>query len=119
MNDQPLGSRLENVHRGSGGVWVHDLLHPRSLEPFSAALWCELEPGAKVGRHRQQRDPELIICVSGQGEIEVDKVSAPFTRGVTTLLPHGSTLALCNPGTEPLVYLIIKAHCGVHRNQAG
>lgn len=103
------GSRIENVHGGQGVVHVHNLMHDRALDPFSAALWCELEPGASVGRHRQQRDPELVICISGEGQVEVDGQSAPFVRGVTVLLPFESTLALTNPSSEPLVYLIIKA----------
>jgi quercetin dioxygenase-like cupin family protein len=97
------------LHGGEGTVRVADLLHPHELPPFTAVLWCELEPGARVGRHQQQRDPEILVCIDGEGTVEVDGVTRPLVRGLTVLLPFGSALALRNPGDEPLVYLIVKA----------
>jgi len=102
-------SMLNDLHGGQGVVTVHSLMHGRLLAPFSAALWCELEPGASVGRHQQQRDQELVICIGGAGKVEVDGQTAPFVRGVTVLLPLGSSLALENPSSEPLTYIIVKA----------
>lgn len=104
-----MKTRLVDLHGGTGAVEVEDLLGSRMLPPFSAVLWCELEPGASVGRHRQQRDPELLIGVSGAGEAEVDGMPQALSSGATVLLPFGSTLALRNPGPERLVYVIVKA----------
>ena len=50
-----------------------------------------------------------MICIGGTGKVEVDGQTAPFVRGVTVLLPLGSSLALENPSSEPLTYIIVKA----------
>lgn len=90
-----------------------DLL-PDPLEPFSAVLACELEPGASVGKHSQQRDPEIVICIEGDGTAVVSGTEHRLHPGATVALPYGETLALRNNATDrPLRYLIIKAHVPV------
>ena len=78
--------------------------------PFTTALWCSLEPLGSVGNHRQQEDPEIILAIEGKGEIRIDGVISPFTRGCLFYLKLGSILAIRNTSrTEELVYVIIKA----------
>ena len=98
---------------GKGSVEVWDLLARRPFPPFSAALACELEPGGSVGPHVQQRDPELILCAQGSGEIEVNGGARPFPAGEMAMLPHGCTLAIRNLSeSAPLRYFIIKGRTG-------
>lgn len=94
---------------GDGTVTTWSRL-PASASPFSAAIWCELSPGGSVGAHRQQRDPELVLCIEGEGEIDVGRTPHSFTRGDVIFVPAGEVLRIQNLNPEsPLVYTIIKA----------
>lgn len=111
LSDAPYPSDVRHkLFDGEGSVEVWDLLARRPFEPFSAILACELTPGGSVGRHQQQRDPEIVLCGQGSGQIEVNGHERPFTPGELVLLPFGSTMAIRNSSTvEPLRYFIIKA----------
>ncbi|MBX3270187.1 MAG: cupin domain-containing protein [Sandaracinaceae bacterium] len=94
---------------GEGTVTVYNLL-TRAAPPFSAVLACELEPGGSVGRHVQQRDPELVLGLEGDGEATVDDTPWPLGPGDLVYLAHGQVLSIANRSREaPLRYLIIKA----------
>lgn len=110
----PFGAHVPSVRAdlfgGKGVVAVHDLLGARLAPPFAAALGCVLEAGGRVGRHRQQQCPEIVIGLGGEGEIEVDRRARPFGPGDVVYLPLGSVLAIRNLSAEaPLEYLIVKA----------
>lgn len=111
LAEQPYPNDIRSaLFGGKGSVGVWDLLAGRPFAPFSAALACELEAGGSVGRHMQQRDPELLLCAQGDGEILVDGKARPFTPGEVALLPHGSSLEIRNlTSDQPLRYFIIKA----------
>jgi quercetin dioxygenase-like cupin family protein len=111
MKLDPAGAdRREALFGGQGAVLVWDLMRGQALEPFSAVLGCELEPGASVGPHVQQRDPEIVICLEGRGTAKVNGQAHALEPGAVVALPHGSTLALANEEpAAPLRYLIIKA----------
>jgi quercetin dioxygenase-like cupin family protein len=95
---------------GTGNVKVTDLIGPRATPPFSAVLFCELDPGGSVGAHQQQRDPELVLGIDGIGEATVAGNAEPLEPGSTIYVPFGATLSLKNLSpSEPLRYLIIKA----------
>jgi quercetin dioxygenase-like cupin family protein len=95
---------------GQGAVKVWDLLQQTRIEPFAAALACELDPGGSVGAHVQQQFPEIVVCVEGRGSASVDGVPHALEPGALVALPHGKTLAIRNDSSEaPLRYLIIKA----------
>lgn len=102
------GSRRD-LFGGRGEVQVWSLLHPRALEPFKAALWCELEPSGVVGRHVQQEFPEILVCLSGEGVVSIGHESHRFTAGVCLTLPLGEVLQISCGDQAPLSYLIIKA----------
>ena len=73
-------------------------------------LACELAPGGKVGTHRQEHYPEIVVVTEGEGTAELDGVASPIGIGSAIALPLGSTLALANGSSEqPLRYLIVKA----------
>jgi quercetin dioxygenase-like cupin family protein len=108
--DDARADRRVGLFGGVGAVRVWDLLGGAAAEPFSAVLACELEPGATVGAHVQQRDPEIVLCLAGQGAALVDGVVHELVPGAVVHLPFGKTLALENVSpVEPLFYLIIKS----------
>ena len=89
-------------------VW--DLLGRAELSPFTAVLACELSPGGRVGVHRQELYPEIVVVIEGAGSAELDGAKVPVAVGTLLALPLGSTLSLTNESTSvPLRYLIIKA----------
>ena len=95
---------------GRGQVQIWNLMSSTPLPPFTTALWCSLEPGADVGRHRQEEDAELVICISGNGTAQVDDDTHPLRPGSLVQLPLGAILALRNHDRDhPLEYLILKA----------
>lgn len=87
-----------------------DLAGEPTVAPFSAVLACELEPASSVGKHVQQRDPEIVIVIEGTGTAHVGGERRDLKPGTVVELPFGKSLALENRSdTEPLRYLIIKA----------
>lgn len=108
-NDLPHDVR-HDLFGGRGEVRVWNLLGGAHAPPFSAVLRCSLQPGGSVGAHRQQRDPELIVCIDGTGRLTIDGQHMDFLPGLTAYLPHGSQLAIHNASDETdLIYTIIKA----------
>jgi quercetin dioxygenase-like cupin family protein len=105
--------RREALFGGKGEVLVWDLMGRARLAPFTAVLACELAPGGRVGTHRQQQYPEIVVITSGEGTAELDGAACPISEGAVLALPLGSTLALTNGSSDaPLRYLIIKAEAG-------
>jgi quercetin dioxygenase-like cupin family protein len=107
-----LGHPLErrDLFGGSGEVLVWDLMGHAALPPFTAVLACELAPGGRVGTHRQEHFPEIVVVTEGEGTAELDGAACPIGVGSVLALPLGSTLALANGSAErPLRYLIVKA----------
>jgi len=99
----------KDMFGGVGTVKVWNLLRRKS-EPFVAALACELEPGGRVGSHRQQEFPEIVIGIAGLGEAVVNDQQFGLRPGDVVHLPLGDSLQIINHSeTEPLQYLIIKA----------
>ncbi len=108
--DDRKPARREKLFGGEGAVLVWDLLGATRADPFRAVLYCELDPGGSVGRHRQEHYPEIVIALSGLGEAQVDGARHPMGSGDVVHLPLGSVLALTNlSAEEPLRYLIVKA----------
>jgi quercetin dioxygenase-like cupin family protein len=100
----------EGLFGGTGAVRVWDLLGPQSAPPFTAVLFCELDPAGSVGRHQQEEFPEIVVGIEGDGEVRVDDRELSLCRGEVVHLPLGSVLSIANRSAElPLRYLIIKA----------
>ncbi|MEM6993765.1 MAG: hypothetical protein AAF721_24840 [Myxococcota bacterium] len=95
---------------GKGQVLVWNLLQGKAAPPFTAVLSCELEEGGHVGRHVQQEFDEIVLGLTGYGEIRVDGKAQPFGPGAVAYLPLGSTLEIVNEAADKVLrYLIIKA----------
>jgi quercetin dioxygenase-like cupin family protein len=93
---------------GEGTVRVWDL--GGRTPPLTAVLWCELEPGGRVGKHRQDTDDEVVIVVEGEGVIYVDGAAHASVQGSAVALPLGKMLEIDNASVDaPLRYLIVKA----------
>jgi quercetin dioxygenase-like cupin family protein len=102
--------RRHQLFGGTGDVLVESL-RGSLCEPFSAALYCELSPGGRVGAHQQQTESEIIIGLEGEATLSVNSVRHVVSSGVLVSLPLGETLAIDNTSlTLPFRYLIIKAH---------
>jgi len=98
-----------NLFGGQGTVEIDSLLIDKG-QPFSAVLWCSLEVGGSIGKYCQQRDPEIILCISGKGEICIDSQVHSMTAKSLVYMPFGSVMSLLNTSeTEPFVYVIVKA----------
>ncbi|HEY8432759.1 MAG TPA: cupin domain-containing protein [Sandaracinaceae bacterium] len=105
--------RREALFGGEGAVVVWDLLGRASAEPFTAVLWCALEPGGRVGPHVQEHFPEIVVGLDGDGEATVGGAVHPLMPGDVVYLPLGAVLSITNRSRdEPLSYLIVKARPG-------
>ena len=108
--DESRSEIRENLFGGEGAVRIWNCLTSHPTEPFKAALWCQLDPGGFVGRHRQTEYPEVVLCVGGIGRAVVGGQAHSLVRGNMVYLPLGATLSLHNESDEvALEYVIIKA----------
>jgi len=108
LEERPSFKR-DNLFGGMGTVEIWDLLGQRQADPFTAVLWCRLEPDGNVGRHQQSTEHEILVCLSGRGQAAVDQKHFPLSPGEMVYLPLGAILALDNLSSDhDLSYLIIK-----------
>jgi quercetin dioxygenase-like cupin family protein len=108
----PLDPSLADVRRelfgGVGAVRVWDL--GATTPPFTAVLFCELDPGGRVGEHVQKEDTEVVVVVSGEAVLYVDGRARGCVPGDAVALPLGSKLSIDNASpTAPVRYVIVKA----------
>jgi len=69
-----------------------------------------LAPGASVGRHSTERYEELIVVLSGVGELRLTGQSALALReGTVAYSPPHTEHDVLNTGTAPLRYLYVVA----------
>ena len=96
---------------GTGAVRVWDL--GPTPPPFTAALFCELDPGGRVGEHLQRTEQEIIVVVGGEAVLYVNGRAHACVEGSAVPLPLGATLAIDNASpTEVVRYVIVKAKTG-------
>jgi len=106
---KPPNFTQRDLFGGSGAVDIWNM-RTSNCPPFSASLWCSLEPNGVVGRHRQQDDPEIVICIAGEGVAMIGKTAHVMVSGVMLYLAFGQVLSIENKSdVESLDYLIIKA----------
>jgi len=108
--DESRSEIRRNLFGGEGAVRIWNCLTSHPTDPFKAALWCQLDPGGSVGRHRQTEYPEVVLCVGGIGRAVVGDVAHSLVRGNLVYLPLGASLSLHNESDEvALEYVILKA----------
>lgn len=106
--DPKRASAREKLFGGTGTVRVWDL--GARTPPFTAVLYCELDPGGRVGKHRQDADEEIVIVVEGEAVLYVDGKANACGRGGAVALPKGAVLEIDNASADaPVRYLIVKA----------
>jgi quercetin dioxygenase-like cupin family protein len=107
--ETPPDFQQSDLFGGNGTVELWNLKQ-KAMPPFTTALWCSLEPNGSVGRHKQQEDSEVILCISGDGLAKVGQTIHRLTTGALIYLPFGQVLSLKNSSsTDSLNYVIIKA----------
>lgn len=66
------------------------------------SVWRQvLEPGAATPPHRHECD-EVVLCLSGWGEVHADGVTQRFGADASVILPKGLLHQLFNVGPMPL-----------------
>ena len=111
----PLDPSRASVRRelfgGTGAVRVWDL--GGTTPPFTAVLFCELDPLGRVGEHVQREDQEVVVVLSGEAVLYVDGRPHGCVPGSAVALPLGSRLSIDNASPkEPVRYVIVKARIG-------
>ena len=65
-----------------------------------------LAPGQACGRHSTKDREELLVFLSGQGELIIDeKDSFQIGRGKVSYIPKQTIHDVKNTGTDPLIYV--------------
>jgi mannose-6-phosphate isomerase-like protein (cupin superfamily) len=68
-----------------------------------------LQPGKSVGQHSTKKQEELLVFLSGQGNMLIGEVgktqSFPVCKGKVSYIPPQTLHDIQNSGTEPLVYI--------------
>lgn len=68
----------------------------------SLSLWRQsIAPGGATPPHSHSCD-EVVMCLSGRGEVLIDGVAHAFGPNQTIVLPAGVPHQIVNSGTEPL-----------------
>jgi mannose-6-phosphate isomerase-like protein (cupin superfamily) len=79
---------------------------PSSLGMYSGLV--SLMPGDTVGHHNTEIYEEMLVILSGQGEMILEKGNAlPLKYGVVAYCPPHTEHDVKNTGTAPLKYIYI------------
>ena len=106
--DRARATVRHELFGGTGAVHVWDL--GATTPPFTAVLYCELDPGGRVGDHVQQADHEVVVVVSGEAVLYVNGAAKACLEGDAVAVPLGARLAIDNASMEtPVRYVIVKA----------
>lgn len=91
------------------GAYV-PLLNPPPGAPAMRAGLVTLAPGAGCGQHTTGSYEELIICLSGAGEIDAEGLgTARLSAGQVAYNPPNTRHNVRNTGSEPLRYVFVVA----------
>lgn len=65
-----------------------------------------LQPGQACGQHSTEQKEEMLIFLSGRGELLIDeKESFQVGRGKVSYIPPHTCHDVKNTGSEPLIYI--------------
>lgn len=77
---------------------------PRTYGMRSGRVY--LAPGQACGQHSTKEREELLVFLSGRGELLIGEGdSFPIGRGKVSYIPKQTIHNVRNTGTEPLVYI--------------
>lgn len=66
-----------------------------------------LPPGSSIGYHTHETDCEVIVCLSGCGNVVLENGSETLLPGKAHYCPKGHSHSLQNNGTEDLRFYAI------------
>jgi mannose-6-phosphate isomerase-like protein (cupin superfamily) len=70
-------------------------------------------PGKTCGQHTTGANEEVLVFISGQGELLIgENDSFPVGKGKVSYIPPNTVHDVKNTGTEPLVYIYCVAPIG-------
>lgn len=64
-----------------------------------------LRPGDSVGEHNTNENEEIIVFLSGSGELVAEGKSKPVGKGKVSYAPPNTIHNIRNTGKGPLVYI--------------
>jgi len=65
-----------------------------------------LKPGEACGQHSTKNHEELLVFVSGQGQLQIDeRESLAVGQGKVSYIPPNTIHDVKNSGNEPLMYI--------------
>ncbi len=67
-----------------------------------------VNPGARLSYQRHQKRAEHWYVVSGDALVILDDVEYPLKAGESIDIPLGAKHRMCNPGTEPVVFIEVQ-----------
>ncbi|MBX3621332.1 MAG: cupin domain-containing protein [Rhizobacter sp.] len=104
--DRPAPTELPGVTHATWAGEAHGL--------NQLSLWRQsLAPGAGTPPHSHACD-EVVLCLSGWGELHINGEKHRFTADNTLVLPKGSVHQFFNVGPQPLETLGIFGQSPVH-----
>lgn len=95
----------QNLCGGEGRTLIRDLLDEKQLAG-KCGLFAEItvEPGCSIGYHVHHQESETYFILSGEGEYDDNGTVRTLKKGDVSYTPDGTGHALCNRGTENLVF---------------
>jgi mannose-6-phosphate isomerase-like protein (cupin superfamily) len=106
--NRPPDITHENLFGGRGRVQVWNCTASKDPDPFVAVLLCTLDANGIVGRHKQKRFTESVLCLAGSGQVTCDSSVLLFSPGVSVTISSEMILSIENLSEVPLVYTITK-----------
>jgi quercetin dioxygenase-like cupin family protein len=77
--------------------------HAQGLQ--SMEVWMQtMAPGAVTPVHRHACE-EVVVILSGAGEVTIDGATAPFCANTTLVVPPDAVHQIVNTGSEPLLLI--------------
>lgn len=77
-----------------------------------------LQPGQACGQHSTEQKEEILVFLSGQGELMIDeKESFQVGQGKVSYIPPHTRHDVKNTGSEPLIYIYCVVPVGTEAEQ--
>ena len=93
---------------GEGDVKIRHFWKSDELgSPTRLCAELTLDPGVSIGFHRHEKEEEIFIVVSGEGEVDDNGKKAAVKAGDTILTGNGAGHGIRNTGKTPLVIVAV------------
>lgn len=102
---ESLASELVGINDAQG-LGIRPLIGKRDGAQLFSMSVLELEPGGHTPEHAHQREEQLFV-ISGSGEIKTGRETHALESGHAVFLPSDEMHQVTNPGSGPLVLLVV------------